>query len=225
MTQTPILLFAAGLGTRMGALTKDRPKPLVEVGGRALLDHALDFALIPEVGPRVVNIHYLPQMMRDHLRDRDVLISDESDRLLETGGGLKKAHDLLGGTSPVLTMNTDAVWKGPNPIPQLLKAWRPEMEALLLVVPRANAHAHRGKGDFSLDGEGRLHRAPEHVYTGVQMIRCDRLDEVGDDAFSMNEYWNRMDARGGLYGTLYDGEWCDVGHPGALPEAEAMLDV
>ena len=220
---TPILLFAAGLGTRMGALTEDRPKPLVEVAGRALIDHALAFADLPQVGPRVVNVHYRAAQMRAHLEARGVAISDETGHLLETGGGLKAAAPLLGG-SPVLTMNTDAVWNGPNPIPALLAAWRPEMEALLLVVPRARAHAHRGKGDFRLDESGRLHRAPEHVYTGLQMIALDRLEEVEAQVFSMNEYWNRMAARGGLYGLLYEGRWCDVGHPEALAEAEAMLD-
>jgi len=218
------MFFAAGMGTRMGALTQDRPKPLIEVAGKALIDHAIDIADAAKTGPKVVNLHYKPDMIKAHLAGQDVVFSDESDALLETGGGLRKAIPLLRG-NPVLTMNTDAVWNGPNPVQCVLDAWQPQMEALLLVVEKHNVVGHLGKGDFRLGADGQLHRAPETIYTGVQIIRTDVLAEIKDPAFSMNVAWNIIAERGGLFGTVYEGQWCDVGQPSSIPLAEAMLDV
>lgn len=219
---TPVLLFAAGLGTRMGDLTRDRPKALIPVAGRPLIDHALD--LTDGIGPLVVNVHYKADMMRTHLAGRDIAISDETDLLRETGGGLRHALPLLPG-DPVITMNTDAVWRGPNPTARLLAHWRDGMEALLLLVPKAQVTGHKGKGDFAVDDAGRLTRAPEHIYTGMQMIRTGTLAGIEADVFSMNVVWDQMAARGGLYGVVYDGQWCDVGQPESIPLAEAMLHV
>lgn len=221
---TPILLFAAGLGTRMGDLVKDRPKPLIPVAGKALIDHALDLTMIPAVGHRVVNVHYKADMLREHLAQQPVQFSHETAGLLETGGGLKKALPLL-GAGPVLTMNTDAVWRGPNPIETILIAWRPEMEALLLLVPKSQVHGHRGAGDFMIDDTGRLKRAPDAIYSGLQMLRTDGLDAIKDKAFSMNLLWDQIAQRGGLYGVNYAGQWCDVGQPSSIPLAESMLHV
>lgn len=220
----PILFFAAGLGTRMGALTKNRPKPLINVAGKALIDHALDIADDADVDRQVVNIHYLGDMIRQHLVGRTIAFSDESGQLLETGGGLRQALPLLKG-NPVLTMNTDAVWHGPNPIQHIVNAWRPDMEALLLVVEKTNVVGHLGKGDFEIDKDGKLHRAPGSIYTGLQMMRTDVLNEITETAFSMNLAWDKIAARGGLFGTQYDGKWCDVGQPESIPLAEAMLHV
>ncbi|SIT88035.1 MurNAc alpha-1-phosphate uridylyltransferase [Yoonia rosea] len=220
----PILFFAAGRGTRMGPLTKDRPKPLINVAGKALIDYALDIANAAGVGRKVVNVHYHGEMIRQHLAGQDITFSDESAQLLETGGGLKKALPLL-ETSPVLTMNTDAVWQGPNSITQILNAWRPEMEALMLLVEKKDVVGHLGKGDFKIDSNGRLKRAPEDIYTGLQIIRTDVLGEITDTAFSMNAAWDRIAARGGLFGTRFVGKWCDVGQPESIPLAEDMLHV
>lgn len=220
----PLMLFAAGKGTRMGALTQSRPKPMVEVAGKRLIDHALDLATATDVGPIVVNLHYLGAQLRTHLADRDLLFSDETDVLFETGGGLRHALPLL-GSNPVFTMNTDAVWRGPNPITILQDHWRPEMSALLLVIRKENVAGHLGAGDFDLDADGRLQRAPEMVYTGVQIINTDVLADIPDPAFSMNVAWDIIAARGGLYGAIYDGHWCDVGQPESIPLAEAMLHV
>lgn len=219
---TPVLLFAAGLGTRMGELTHDRPKALIQVAGRALIDHALD--LTAGVGPHVVNVHYKADMLRAHLAGRDVTMSDETDLLRETGGGLRHALPLLPG-DPVITMNTDAIWRGPNPVTQLRGAWRDGMEALLLLVPPAQVTGHKGKGDFAMDDAGRLTRAPAHIYTGLQMIRTKTLGAITTEVFSMNVVWDQMATRGGLYGVVYDGQWCDVGQPESIPLAEAMLHV
>ena len=216
-----VMLFAAGMGTRMAPLTADRPKPLICVAGRALLDHALDLTDVPQVGRRVVNVHYKADMVRAHLAGRDVAISAE-DPLLETGGGLRHALPLL-GAGPVMTLNTDAVWHGPSPLAQLAAAWQPQMEALLLLVPHAQVAGHVGKGDFAIAPDGRLTRAPAQIYTGAQIMRTDRLGDVPQDAFSLNLIWNEMAQRGGLYGISYDGRWCDVGRPDCIPLAEQML--
>ncbi len=221
---TPIMLCAAGLGTRMGDLVKDRPKPLIRVAGKALIDHALDFTQIEGVGQRVVNVHYHPDMLREHLADQNILFSDETDGLLETGGGLKKALPLL-NASPVLTMNTDAIWNGPNPIQTVLDAWQDHMEALLLLVPKSRVFGHPGPGDFAPEPDGRLRRAPEAVYPGVQMIRTEGLQHITEAKFSLNVLWDQIAERGGLYGTMYDGQWCDVGQPSSIPIAEGMLHV
>ena len=220
----PILLFAAGLGTRMQHLVNDRPKPLIEVGGKPLIDHALAFT--DEVGSctRVVNLHFKGQMIRDHLAGTGIVFSDETDELLETGGGLRHAIPLLGG-SPVITMNTDAVWRGPNPVTTALQAWDDRMEALLLTVPRAQVSGHLGKGDFFRADDGRLRRGPGEIYTGVQIIRTDTLKAIPDNVFSLNAVWDQMAKRGGLYGVSYAGQWCDVGQPSSIPLAEAMLNV
>ena len=220
----PVLLFAAGLGTRMGALTANRPKPLIPVAGKPLIDHALDLATEAQTGTKVVNLHYKGQMIRDHLAGQNILFSDETDGLLETGGGLRHALPLL-GASPALTMNTDAVWSGPNPVTHILNAWNDSMEALLLMVAPKNVHGHLGKGDFDIDVDGRLQRAPGAIYTGVQIIRTEALQGISEQAFSMNVIWDQIAARGGLYGALYGGQWCDVGQPESIPIAEAMLHV
>ena len=220
----PLLLFAAGLGTRMGELTKNRPKPLVHVAGKALIDHAIPLSAIPGVGKRVVNVHYKAQMVRDHLADTDVAISDETGTLLETGGGLRHALPLL-GEGPVITMNSDAIWRGPNPVAQVMDSWQEHMECLMLIVPKMNVSGHLGQGDFRRNPQGRLIRGPGDIYTGVQIIRTDTLADIADTAFSMNVAWDQMASRGGLYGVTYDGQWCDVGQPSSIPLAEAMLHV
>jgi len=220
----PMMLFAAGKGTRMGALTKDRPKPLVHVAGKPLIDYALGIAKDAKAEPIVVNVHYKADMLSSHLAKEEIALSDETGMLLETGGGLRKALPLL-GASPVLTMNTDAVWNGPNPVQALLDAWEPQMEALLLLVRKQNVTGHLGKGDFAIGPDGQIARAPDMIYTGVQIIRTEVLSEIAEDAFSMNAAWDLIAARGGLFGATYDGRWCDVGQPESIPLAEALLDV
>jgi MurNAc alpha-1-phosphate uridylyltransferase len=220
----PIMFFAAGMGTRMGDLTRDKPKPMISVAKKPLIDHALDIADDAGVGRKIVNLHHKPDQLRAHLASSNVVFSDETDCLLETGGGLRKALPLL-GSNPAITMNTDAVWQGPNPITTLLDAWKPEMEVLLLVVEKQNAVGHLGAGDFRIEGDGRLQRAPATIYTGVQIIRTDVLSEIADDVFSMNRAWDIIKQRKGLFGAVYQGKWCDVGQPSSIPLAEAMLDV
>jgi MurNAc alpha-1-phosphate uridylyltransferase len=217
----PAMIFAAGLGTRMGALTATRPKPLIQVAGKTLLDHALDIARA--ASPRiVVNTHYLADQISAHLSGQPILISHEP-ALLETGGGLRAALPLLDG-NPVFTLNSDAVWRGTNPLSALAAAWRDDMDALLLLLPRANAIGHTGTGDFTIDGAGRLTRASGLVYSGAQIIRTDDLAAIPETNFSLNPLWDQMAARGTLFGLPYSGQWCDVGQPESLPLAKAMLN-
>jgi len=204
----------------MSPLTNTRPKPLVKVAGRALLDHALAQCDGLKV---VVNAHYFADQIQNHVAGCGIIVSNETDALLETGGGLKRALSLL-GSDPVVTMNTDAVWRGSNPIQALLKTWRPnDMDALLLMVPRASAIGHTGTGDFDVDPEGRLTRGKDTVYSGVQIIKTKGLKDITQNAFSMWELWNPMLAKGTMYGTMYDGKWCDVGRPDSIEIAEEML--
>jgi MurNAc alpha-1-phosphate uridylyltransferase len=215
-----ILLFAAGLGTRMAPLTNTRPKPLVQVAGRPLIDHALAHCN----GLRtVVNVHYFADQIRNHLAQTDILISDETGQLLETGGGLKNALPLL-SSNPVLTMNTDAVWKGQNSIQPLFQAWKPtEMDALLLIIPRTQAIGHTGSGDFDMDSSGRLLRGTNYVYSGVQIICTNGLADITGSTFSMWALWDGMLKQKRMFGVVYDGLWCDVGRPDSIKIAEKML--
>jgi MurNAc alpha-1-phosphate uridylyltransferase len=218
-----LMLFAAGFGTRMGALTADRPKPLIEVAGQPLIDHAL--ALAEGFGPlrRVANAHYRAGELEAHLAPRDVTVSREEPEILDTGGGLRHALPLL-DADPVFTLNTDAVWSGPNPLRLLADAWDPaRMDALLLCVPLENAVGRKGGGDFDILGDGRLSRGGDLVYTGAQIVKTKALHAVTEPVFSLNVIWNQMAEQGRLCGLPYPGQWCDVGHPEGIRLAEDML--
>lgn len=220
------MIFAAGFGTRMGALTANRPKPLIPVAGKALLDHALDLAAAAHASPVVVNSHYLANQIAQHLTDRNVLISEEPDEILETGGGLRKALPLL-GAGPVLTLNSDAVWTGQNPLAQLAAHWDDtRMDALLLLLPARQAKGHSGTGDFILEQDGKISRAagrPGLVYLGAQIIRPDGLMTIQKPVFSLNLLWDDMIAKGRAFGLIHQGGWCDVGRPEGIVEAETLL--
>jgi MurNAc alpha-1-phosphate uridylyltransferase len=225
MQPFPLMLFAAGFGTRMGALTRDRPKPLVPVAGRALLDYALDIAATPCVSRRVINLHYRGDQIAQHLQGQDIALSWE-DPILDTGGGLRAALPLL-GTGPVMLLNTDAVWTGANPLDQLAAAWDgARMDGLLLLSAPDQALGHKGAGDFLVDGQGRLSRAKGStapIYLGAQILQTQGLAAVDQQAFSLNVLWDQMIAQGRLYGVFHQGGWCDVGHPEAIPLAESLL--
>ena len=217
------MLFAAGKGTRMGALTRNRPKPLIPVAGRPLIDHALDLVNTADVPNVVANTHYLAPMITAHLAGSGVQISDETDALLETGGGLRRALPML-GNRPVFTLNADSVWTGDNPLLQLQAAWDPgRMDALLLLVGPHRATGHKGAGDFVQVKDGKLRRGPDLVYTGAQILATDLLAGIPDRAFSLNSVWDLMIDRQRLYGIVHLGGWCDVGSPEGIQEAAAML--
>lgn len=218
-----VMLFAAGFGTRMGALTADRPKPLIPVAGRPLMDHALDLVTAAGIGRKVVNLHYKSQMLASHLAGQDIAQSLETPEILETGGGLRQALPLL-GDGPVFTLNTDAIWHGPNPLTLARAAWDPtRMDALLVCIQPQLAVGHTGRGDFVLDAAGRMTRGPGLIYGGAQIIRTEGLSSITDKAFSLNILWDRMLADGRLFGLSYPGQWCDVGHPDGIAMAERMI--
>jgi len=223
-----LMLFAAGFGKRMLPLTADRPKPLIEVAGKALIDHALAQADAVTLRRKAVNLHYLPDQIARHLQHRaDLVLLTETPAILETGGGLRNALPVL-GSGPVFTLNTDAVWQGANPLQVLADHWNPAtMDVLLLLAPAAIARGHSGPGDFALDKAGRISRAPgearAHVYIGAQIICTGLLAEIPQPAFSLNLLWNRMIATGRAFGVAFPGQWCDVGRPEGIALAEAML--
>lgn len=218
-----VLMFAAGFGCRMKPLTDDRPKPLIEVAGQTLIDHALDLITGHGISHVVANLHYKSDMIRHHLAEKEILFSEERPDILDTGGGLRAALPLLGPGS-VYTMNTDAVWSGPNPFEVLQRAWQPEdMDALLLCIPKDRALGHLGHGDFLLGPDGRLSRGPGLIYSGIQVINPTGLSEIKEDAFSLNIIWDRCMAANRLYAVAYPGQWCDVGRPECIAIAERMV--
>lgn len=223
-----LMLFAAGFGKRMLPLTADLPKPLIKVAGKALIDHALALVDKMPLARKVVNLHYLPGMISRHLRHRsDLVLLTETPDILETGGGLRNALPAL-GPGPVYVLNTDAVWSGPNPLQVLAEHWDADrMDVLLLLVPAAQALGHTGPGDFALDPEARISRAPGQVlnwiYVGAHITCTDRLDEIPDRVFSLNRLWDRLIVTGRAFGVAYPGHWCDVGRPESIALAEAML--
>lgn len=218
------MMFAAGFGTRMKELTKEQPKPMIPVAGKPLIDHSLELAMNAGCGPIVANLHYKAGMLEAHLRPQGVLTVIEQAEILETGGGLRNALPLL-GSSIVVTMNTDAVWAGPNPVEIAMQAWRPGlMDALLVCVPTLAAIGHSGVGDFTLSETGRIERGPGSVFGGIQIMKTDLLHSITDQKFSLNVVWNKMLATERLYGLSYPGQWCDVGHPGGIKLAEDMLE-
>jgi len=215
-----IMLFAAGFGTRMGALTKDQPKPMIKVAGQALIDHALGHVV--GFDHVVVNTHYHADQIAKHLTGHNITIVHEYPKILETGGGLRNARAHL-NSHTVFTMNTDAVWSGPNPLHILSNAWCPEtMDALLLCVPKSHAFGHEGEGDFIKTPKS-AQRGPGLIYTGAQIIKTDGLDDIESDVFSLNLLWDQMLRDDRLHIHEYTGNWCDVGHAKAIQTAENML--
>lgn len=228
------MVLAAGLGKRMRPLTASQPKPLVRVAGKPLIDHALDRLADAGIGRAVVNMHYLADALEAHLKERrrppEIRLSDEREQLLETGGGMVKAQELL--PDPFFCLNSDNVWlDGPTDVFQeLSNAWDPAlMDALLLLVSHTQASNFRGKGDFHMDGKGRLSRrrsgriAP-FIFTGIQLISKRLLREAPEGPFSTNVLWNRAIEEGRLFGTAFTGRWFEVGDPQAIAPTEAALN-
>ena len=227
------MVLAAGLGTRMRPLTDDRPKALVEVGRRALIDHVLDRLADAGVEKSVVNVHWFADRLEAHLAARargpKVVISDERAELLETGGGLKKAASLL-GDAPVFVANIDSVWldRG-DALSELSRLWDPEhMDAALLLARREGSIGFEGDGDFFLADDGQLTFRGEaasapFAYMGVHICRPDYVAEGPEVPFSLSGFWRQSAAAGRLYGCVLDGDWMHVGDPQARDEAEVRL--
>ncbi len=232
MTASRAMVLAAGLGTRMRPLTLDRPKPLVEVAGRSLLDRGVDVLTSAGVTHLVVNKHYLPDQIEAWARDRDdldIIVQDETGQLLDTGGGVAKALPHL-GNEPFFVLNSDSFWiDGPTPaLSRLATAWDDgRMDCLLLLSGKARAIGFDGPGDFDMNAKGQLARrsgdtAPL-VYAGAYLVHPRLFGNAPDGAFSMNLLWNRAIEGGRLYGMEHDNWWLHVGTPAAIGEAEHRL--
>ncbi len=232
------MVLAAGLGTRMRPLTDDRPKALVEVQGRALIDHVLDRLADAGVEKAVVNVHWFADRLESHLAARgrgpEIVISDERAELLETGGGLKKAHPLL-GDDPVFVANIDSVWiDRSDALGDLVRLWNPEtMDAALLLARREGSIGFEGDGDFFLrdaisgEGGGLAFRgaaaSAPYAYMGVHITRPGYADNGCEGPFSLSPLWRKSAAQGRLFGCVLDGDWMHVGDPQARDQAETKL--
>ncbi len=238
MSKTPdsAMVLAAGLGMRMRPITERLPKPLVPVDGRPMLDYTLDHLQAAGIGNVVVNVHHLGDMLLDHLAARpdfDAVISDETDRLMDSGGGVVKALPLL-GDGPFLILNGDSFWleapdAGETNLSRMTAAWDPrQMDMLIMTAPMDRAIGYDGRGDFLADAAGRLCRYDRHspdpqVYAGVIMTHPGIFADAPDEPFSLNWCFDRAIAAGRLFGMPSKGLWLTVGTPEAIGEAEAAM--
>lgn len=227
------MILAAGHGNRMRPLTITRPKPLVEVAGRPLIDHVIARLCAAGVELAVVNVHYLADLIEAHLsavRSPDIVVSNERDTLLDTGGGVARALPLL-GDQPFFVINSDSIWiEGTRPALERLRLrWDDgEMDALLLMAATDAAEGYDGRGDFHMDAAGRLvrrganDRAP-FAYAGAMLVHPRLFVNSPKGAFSLNIVWDRCLAKRRLFGLCHDGTWLHVGTPEAIVAAERAL--
>jgi len=227
------MVLAAGLGERMRPLTDRMPKPLVPVAGKPLIDHVLDRLAAAGVGRAVVNVHYLADMIERHLKDRtrpQIVISDERDKLLNTGGGVVKALAAL-GREPFFHVNSDTIWiDGVKPnLERLAEAFDPTtMDALLLLAPVSTSIGYAGRGDFTMAPDGRLTKRGERdtvpfVYAGAAILRPELFKNAPAGAFSLTTLFQRAEAVDRLHGLRLEGVWMHVGTPEAIKDAEAAI--
>lgn len=227
------MVLAAGLGTRMRPITDTRPKPLVTVGGRTLLDHVLDHLAAAGVAHAVVNVHHHPDQMEEHLRARAaprITISDERAQLLDSGGGVVKALPSLQGDA-FFILNSDTFWidGASSNLARMREMWDPSrMDALLMVAALTSSVGFDGAGDFSFATDGRLTRRKERqvtpfAYAGVAIMPRTAFENAGEKPFSLNRLWNDAIERERLFGLRLDGMWLHVGTPAAITEAEEAI--
>ncbi len=217
----PAMIFAAGFGTRMRPLTDTMPKPMIPVAGRPLLDHTLDLIDAAAAGPVVINAHYLADHIAKHLANTPHVIQIE-DPILETGGGLKRAAaDLAAPTC--FTLNSDAIWAGPNPLNVLEQNWSDDMGALLLLQHVDQVAGRAPPGDFHMDPSGKLRRGGDWVFLGAQITTLAPVTARPETVFSLNVVWDDLIEQGRVFGAAYDGGWCDVGRPENIAKAEQMM--
>ena len=234
---TRALILAAGLGTRMAPLTQEKPKPLIALNGKALIDHVIDRLVQGGVNFIVVNVHYMAEQIIAHLEKRkarqkniEIHISDESGAILDTGGAVAKALPYFGG-QPFFTHNSDSLWvEGMGSAMGRMKArWNPDtMDALMLLAPCATAIGYDGRGDFEMDAWGMLRRRTEmhlapFVWSGLQIVHPRLFDGAPTGRFSINPLWDKAIENGRLCGVRLDGVWIHVGTPQGLEEAENFL--
>jgi N-acetyl-alpha-D-muramate 1-phosphate uridylyltransferase len=230
---TSAMVLAAGLGTRMRPFNGQIPKPLVQVGGKALIDHVLDRLADAGAERAVINVHHLADQIEQHVRTRTrprVIISDERDVLLGTGGGVVKALPAL-GDAPFFHVNSDTIWiDGVKPnLARLASAFAAErMDVLLLLAPTATSIGYTGRGDFAMAADGRLTRRRERdvvpfVYAGAAILAPALFAGAPAGAFPLTTLFNRAEEAGRLYGLRLEGVWMHVGTPDAVAAAEAAI--
>lgn len=227
------MVLAAGFGERMRPLTDTRPKPLVEVSGRALIDHVLDKLVQAGVGTAVVNVHYLAGQIEAHVAGRKtprIVISDERDKLLDTGGGVVKALPLL-GSDPFFLINSDSIWLdgARSNLQRLAAAFDPaRMDALLMLAPSATSIGYAGRGDFAMAPDGRLRPRAERevmpfVYAGAAVFSPALFKDAPQGPFSLNRLFTNAAEAERLFGLRLDGVWMHVGTPDAIALAERAI--
>jgi MurNAc alpha-1-phosphate uridylyltransferase len=227
------IMLAAGLGKRMRPITSTIPKPLVEVRGKALIDYGLDALARNGVETVVVNVHYLADLMQAHLRkrkDMEILVSDERELLLDSGGGVVKALPHL-GPEPFYLINADTFWIDGyrDNLDLMADLWRPEaMDMLLLIADMRQATGYEGRGDFVMDVEGRLTRVGErdmspYIYAGAMILKPELFAGLEAEPFSLNRLFDASIEAGRLFGVRLDGLWLTVGTPAAIGEAETAF--
>jgi len=227
------MVLAAGLGERMRPLTERLPKPLVPVAGKPLIDHVLDRLADAGVERAVVNVHYFADLIERHLAGRTrpkIVISDERQQLLDTGGGVVKALPAL-GAGPFLHVNSDSIWiDGVKPnLERLIEAFDPQrMDALLLLAPLATSIGYSGRGDFIMGADGRLQRRSEReiapfIYAGAAILRPELFKDAPSGPFPLMLLADRAADEGRLHGLRLEGVWMHVGTPEAVAEAEAAI--
>jgi len=230
---TRAMIMAAGFGTRMRPLTNTIPKPLVKVQGRALIDHVMDRLVAAGVKTIVVNIHYMGDQIKAHVekrKDVEIIISDETDTILDSGGGIFKALPHFKG-EPFFHANADTVWVegASHALERLKAAWKPsEMDALMLLASTVTTVCYDGRGDFMMDADGRLSRVPEgrispFVWMSMEILHPRLFDGVTPGKFSINPLWDKAIAKGRLYGQRLDGVWMHIDRPEAVKQSEEYL--
>jgi MurNAc alpha-1-phosphate uridylyltransferase len=231
------MILAAGLGTRMAPLTLEKPKPLIELRGKALIDHAIDRLVQGGVNFIVVNVHYMADQLIAHLEKRkareknlEIRICDETATILDTGGAIANALPYFEG-EPFFTHNSDSLWiEGMGSALARMKArWNPDtMDSLMLLASSATAIGYEGRGDFEMDAWGALKRRTEmnlapFVWTGLQILHPRLFDHAPTGRFSINPLWDKAIENGRLWGVRLDGVWIHVGTPQGLQDAENFL--
>ena len=228
------MILAAGRGTRLATLTASTPKPLLRVGGQALIDMARDQVVAAGVREAVVNTHHLGEMVQDHVArwsEPRAILSHEEE-LLDTGGGVRRALRWL-GLNPFYVLNSDLVWLGRpgRGLSILADGWRSEsMDVLLLVVATVDVQGYDGPGDFTMTADGRLTRRQQatmapFLFTGAQILAPGAFAEAPEGAYSLNRIYDLAQAKGRLFGVVHSGGWADVGTPRRLADARNAADI